>query len=87
MKKSLGAIKIFSSVYIEKCLYTTVLDIKYKQKKSCMFPTISSCIASTKIEIKLDYSLQPHYGNQVFGNVYLTAGHHQEVNIAGTSLP
>ena len=31
--------------------------------------------------------LQPHYGNGVFGNVYLSAGQHKEVNIAGTPLP
>ena len=31
--------------------------------------------------------LQPHYGNGVFGNVYLSAGQHLEVNIAGTPLP
>ena len=31
--------------------------------------------------------LQPHYGNGVFGNVYLSAGLHWEVNIAGTPLP
>ena len=31
--------------------------------------------------------LQPHYGNGVFGNVYLSAGKHQEINIAGTPLP
>ena len=28
--------------------------------------------------------LQPHYGNEVFSNVYLSAGQHKEVNIAGT---
>ena len=31
--------------------------------------------------------LQPHYGNGVFGSVYLSAGQHYEVNIAGTPLP
>ena len=31
--------------------------------------------------------LQPHYGNGVFGNVYLSAGQHWKVNIAGTPLP
>ena len=31
--------------------------------------------------------LQPHYGNGVFGNVYLSAGqHYKEVNIASTPL-
>ena len=30
--------------------------------------------------------LQLQYGNGVFGNVYLSAGQHYEVNIAGTSL-
>ena len=30
--------------------------------------------------------LQPHYGNGVFGNVYLSAGQHLEVNIAGTQM-
>ena len=31
--------------------------------------------------------LQPHYGNGVFSNVYLSAGQHLEVNIACTPLP
>ena len=31
--------------------------------------------------------LQPHYGNGVLGNVYLTAGQHYEVNLAGSPLP
>ena len=31
--------------------------------------------------------LQPDYGNGVFGNVYLSAGQHLEINIAGTPLP
>jgi hypothetical protein len=30
--------------------------------------------------------LQPHYGNGGFGNVYLSAGQHYEVNIAGTPV-
>jgi hypothetical protein len=29
---------------------------------------------------------QPHYGNEVFGNVYLSVGQQKEVNIAGTPL-
>ena len=31
-------------------------------------------------------SYNPNYGNGVFGNVYLSAGQHYEVNIAGTPL-
>ena len=31
--------------------------------------------------------LQPHYSNGVFSNVYVSAGQHQEVNIAGTPFP
>ena len=31
--------------------------------------------------------LQPHYGNGVFGNVYLSADQHYEINTAGTPLP
>ena len=30
--------------------------------------------------------LQLHYGNGIFGNVYLSAGQHLEVNIASTPL-
>ena len=36
---------------------------------------------------KVRMYLQPHYGNGVFGNVYLSAGEDQEVKIAGTPLP
>ena len=31
--------------------------------------------------------LQSNNGNEVLGNVYLSAGQHKEVNIAGTQLP
>jgi hypothetical protein len=43
-------------------------------------------IAIIEMHIVRTY-LQPHYGNGVFGNVYLSAGQHWEVNIAGTPLP
>jgi hypothetical protein len=36
--------------------------------------------------LKAQTYVQPHCGNGVFGNVYLSCGEHYEVNIAGTTL-
>ena len=55
-------------------------------KKSSLVALIE-CVDTLKVVWMLPMMaqtyLQLHYSNEVFGNVYLSAGQHYEVNIAG----